>query len=64
MTLPYVRACYSVPAKRGGRIRFEHPDFGEGTILSADHHLIVRFDNGLRGRLHPTWHVTYLPETP
>ena len=59
MTLQYVRDYYGVPAKRGGRVRFEGQH--EATILSATHHLHVRFDDGCEGWLHPTWEVEYLP---
>lgn len=58
MTMQYVRDYYGVPAKRGGRVRFEGRS--EGTILSATHRLHVRFDDGTVGWLHPTWEVEYL----
>jgi hypothetical protein len=39
--MEWIRRNYSVPAKRGGRVRF----FGvEGTIASATHYLRVRMD--------------------
>ena len=55
--MAWVREHYGVPARRGGRIRF---DGVCGTILSATHHLRVRLDDGRRVMLHPTWHVEYL----
>jgi hypothetical protein len=57
MSMEYVRRFYGVPAKRGGRIRF---DGVEGTITSATHHLRARMDDGRRVILHPTWRVEYL----
>lgn len=55
--MKWVRDHYDVPAKRGGRIRFE----GRlGTIASATHYLRVRMDDGQRVLLHPTWRVIYL----
>lgn len=55
--MEYVRRWYGVPARRGGRVRF---DGALGTILSADHRLRVRLDTGERVILHPTWRVEYL----
>jgi hypothetical protein len=53
-----IRRNYNVPARRGGRIRF----MGQlGTITSATHYLRVKFDNGGKALLHPTWNVEYLP---
>ena len=62
MSMAWVRLHYNVPAKRGGRIRFHPPGWHalDGTILSANHYLHVRLDNGHRAWLHPTWEVTYL----
>jgi hypothetical protein len=62
MTMDYIRGHYNVPAKRAGRIRFtgETPA-RDGTILGAKgQYLSVRFDDGRKGILHPTWEVTYL----
>jgi hypothetical protein len=62
--MQYVRDYYSVPARRGGRVRYtgdKEPRLG--TITSARH-------GGLRIRLdgdkhplpfHPTWELEYLP---
>lgn len=60
MSMDYVRRYYGVPAKRGGRIRFDY-DGSEGTITRATAHIWVRFD-GVKWSvpLHPTWMVTYL----
>lgn len=69
--MAYIRKHYSVPAQRGGRVRFtgrlmtDEPL--DGTIVgSAGQYLRVRFDNApdLSRRwlvtLHPTWKVEYL----
>lgn len=63
MSLEYIRNYYSVPAKRGGRIRFTGFDAPrEGKIVGArQQYLRVRFDGWKRPQtLHPTWEVTYL----
>jgi len=59
--MEHIRNTYNVPAKRGGRIRFEKRD--TGTIVAARHgRLRVRFDGQKRiAFLHPTWQVEYLP---
>lgn len=68
MSLPYIRRTYSVPAKRGMRVRYT--DGGgvvwNGTIKSAKGpHLRVLVDDrvpGYRGRLilHPTDKLEYI----
>lgn len=70
MSLQYIRDCYGVPAKRGGKIIYTGNDGSdepgepmEGTIVgSRDAKLRVRFE-GMRPivSLHPTWMVEYLP---
>ncbi len=62
MSLDYIRRFYGVPAKRGGRIRFQ----GRGaTIIGANsQYLRVRLDDGTRALLHPTWEVEYPPPAP
>lgn len=67
MSLEYIRNYYKVPAKRGGRIRFdyyvEQGKQGDGTIIgTSGPHLQVRFDDGHEAPLHPTWKVIYLEE--
>jgi hypothetical protein len=59
--MEHIRKMYNVPARRGGRIRFEGRDIG--TIVAARHgRLRVRFDGQKRiAFLHPTWEVEYLP---
>lgn len=58
--LSYLRNNYGVPAKIGGRIRFDH-DGREGTIVGGDSRLLVRFDGEKKvTRLHPTWKIEYL----
>jgi hypothetical protein len=61
--MEHIRKMYNVPARRGGRIRFEGRDIG--TIVAARHgRLRVRFDGQKRiAFLHPTWEVEYLPNT-
>ena len=57
MTFDYVRNSYDVPAKRGGRVSWVEPTFGNtlhGTIVSASHYVHVRFDGAeLVHRFHP-----------
>lgn len=61
--MAYIRRTYGVPAKRGGRVRFDYASYGEGRILSAvDGRLRVQFEGGESGILHPTWQVTYLDD--
>lgn len=62
MSLDYIRDHYAVPAKRGGRIRFTGSSPAQdGRILGAKgQYLSVRFDDGSKGILHPTWEVEYL----
>lgn len=61
--MEHIRKMYNVPAKRGGRIRFEKRN--TGTIVAARYgRLRVRFDGEKRSVfLHPTWEVEYLPNT-
>ncbi len=61
MGMEFIRKRYSVPAKRGGRIRFERQK--TGTIVAARYgKLRVRFDGEKRiSHLHPAWEVEYLP---
>lgn len=70
MSLEWIRKTYSVPAKRGCRVRYTDGDgvVWNGRITSARNgHLRVLVDDrvpGYRGRLllHPTWQVEYLPQ--
>ena len=62
MSLDYVRRTYGVPARRGGRVRYEYLSgvYRYGRIASATNLLRVRWeDDGTRANLHPTWRVTY-----
>ncbi len=63
MTMEYIRKAYNVPAKRGGRIRYQER---EGVILGQTcGRLRVRLDGtDITTLLHPTWRVEYLPEPP
>jgi hypothetical protein len=56
MSIEYIRKTYGVPAKIGGKVRCKAWDgWCNGTITSADHHVIVRPDNWPNARLryHP-----------
>lgn len=61
MSMQWVRSVYSVPAKRGGRVRF---DGQSGRIVSAvGGHLMLHLDGtpaSERVRVHPTWRMEYL----
>lgn len=58
MSMDYIRQHYGVPAKRGGRVKF---DGQWATIVASDQqYLKVRLDGETRAiRIHPTWHVEY-----
>jgi hypothetical protein len=64
MSMEYIRRTYSVPAKRGGRVRYlgEWGPWREGTIVgSRGPYLRCR----MKGRrdvwtMHPTWKLEYL----
>lgn len=68
MSLPYIRRTYSVPARRGMRVRYTDGAgvIWNGTITSAKGpHLRVLVDDrvpGYRGRLilHPTDNIEYI----
>ena len=57
----YIRQVYKVPVSKGIRVRM---DGRLGTIIGADQHLQVRFDDEPKriGHCHPTWKVTYCVE--
>jgi hypothetical protein len=63
MTMKRIRELYGVPAKRGGRVRFEWTR-REGTITgstSSGLYLRVRFDGERKSEIiHPTWDLEYL----
>ena len=53
----YIRKTYKVPAKRGGRIKMQGRP---GRILSSNGtHLRIKFDDGRKGYVHPTWEMVY-----
>lgn len=56
-----IRKQYRVPAKRGGKVLFEHID-KVCTIMSAaqSHRLVITDDDGRRYLVHPTWKMQYL----
>lgn len=65
MSMQYIRDHYSVPAKRGGRIRYSGDGvICDGTIVGArNQYLRVAFDDlDTVETLHPVWEVEYLPE--
>jgi hypothetical protein len=62
--LDYVRRHYGVEVKIGQRVRVD----GElGTVIHnptfANHYVHVRLDRGMDAPCHPTWRMTYLPES-
>lgn len=60
-----IRKKYGVPAKRGGKVFFEH--IGKVcTITSAatSHRLVIKDGDGKRYLVHPTWKMKYLPGSP
>jgi hypothetical protein len=59
MTAEYVRSCYRVPAKRGGRVI---ADGNAGVITGfQDQYLLVRLDGDEDSSVwHPTWHMEYV----
>ena len=62
MSMEYIRKTYNVPAKRGGRIRFQGRD---GIIVGTrDARLRAHFDGIGTVALHPTWEIEYLPSKP
>lgn len=66
MGLEYIRAAYGVPAKRGGRVRYDWAVRGpcEGRITGGSYLLSVRFDgDGRTYQFHPTDNrLMYLPD--
>lgn len=67
MSLAYIRKAYSVPAKRGGRIRYTGGAVPKlGTITGAiGHYLDVRLDGSVYATpFHPKWEIEYLPTDP
>lgn len=66
MSMEYIRKTYSVPAKRGGKVRMVPPGgpaFAENGVITGtrDAHLRVRMAGEKRSRLyHPTWCIEYL----
>ena len=61
MSMDYIRNYYSVPAKRGRRVRL---DGRPGTIVGASAQwLRVRLDGDKRPvTAHPIWRMEYEPE--
>lgn len=66
MSMEYIRKTYSVPCRRGQRVKFTGDPFETplfGTIVSArSQYVSVRMDGKSRiYTLHPTWKLEYLP---
>ena len=64
--LEYIRRFYSVPANAGTRIEYAGGETKrEGEIVGGEGaYLKVRLDGDTYDvLLHPTWKVTYLPES-
>lgn len=69
MSMEYIRKRYSVPAKRGARVRYTGSpgNVYDGSIVgSRGAHLRIRFDDKPMGAdivdAHPTWKIEYLEE--
>ena len=60
MSLKYIRDHYGVPARRGGRVRYNKKL--EGTIIGSEGALLrVHMDgDGFSLKYHPTWKMEYL----
>lgn len=55
----YIRNHYNVPAKRGGRVRYN----GKPGVITGTRgqYLRIRLDGEKRaGNYHPTWRIEYL----
>ena len=57
--MDYIKTRYSVPAKEGGRVKFQGK---EGTIVGArEAYLRIQLDGETHiGTYHPTWEMEYL----
>ncbi len=67
ISLAYICKTYSVPAKRGGRVRYTGCGVPKmGTIIGASGaHLNIRLDGAKHGMpFHPTWQIEYLDAEP
>ena len=63
MSMAYIRGAYAVPAKRGGRVEYTHPQPSRmGTITgSRGARIRIRLDgDNYSGNYHPTWMLVYL----
>lgn len=57
--MTYIRRTYSVPAKRGARVRF--CGLPGAVVGSNGGYLRVRLDGSTRSiKCHPTWEMDYL----
>lgn len=55
-----IREFYKVPAKRGGKVRFQgNPGVITGTTRTGAY-LRIRLDTGQSFMVHPTWEMEYL----
>lgn len=63
MSMEWVRRCYGVPAKRGGRVEYTGDGKAErGTIRSVrGAQLMIQLDGERRTMpFHPTWCLRYV----
>lgn len=60
MSLKYIRDHYGVPAKRGGRVRYNRKL--KGTIIGSDGACLRVLMDGdpFSMKYHPTWKMEYL----
>lgn len=66
MSIDYIRRTYGVPAKRGGRVEYTHPEPTRmGTITGTrGARLRIRLDgDNHSGNYHPTWKLSYPDKT-
>jgi len=66
MSMDRIRKRYSIPVKRGSRVRYtgegkDRPEYGNVT-RARGHHLNVRLDGHKHPMIfHPTWELEILP---
>lgn len=59
--LEYIKTTYHVPAKRGGKVKFQ----GKPGIITGTRgpHVLVKFDGESKAKpCHPTWEMEYLDD--
>lgn len=63
MSMKYIRDTYGVPAKRGGRVRYNSaggPKLGTITGTTGPHIRILLDGDKVSMPFHPTWKLEYL----